>query len=577
VTKSKIALKPYLDKIAGYCSTLSNQELTDILICLAGDVPTSGRVNFLEKIESYLPGRRPAVIPDTDAVEQILYGIEALKESIEERIRSIEDGSYWDDLDVWGDDGYDEEEPDYISEDQGEELGSFFDDAERLFLDDRLEDARKVYEALFNLIDVIKEEAYFSPPDEVDIREARARYCRCVYETANMDKGLNEFIRAMEVDVSNLYNENEYDEDYPLMQDVIDAKPGEMEGLESFFSAWKKALTKRGTKGRPAGLLLEAVHRLEGISGVSRLAKEWKNRQPQGYLFWLNILKKDNDQKGIIRVSIEGLKALKEGKPRERVAEFMIDAAKELNDAHHILLGKRERFFSYISDQNLLDLVDEATAQDKRDGELDAIIKFFEGRKAIDQGKELYARALLMSGNLNSAFVLAKNERGVGWSSGNNAGVVFGAILSVLADHSEKAGTIKTLLRDYANKRAIYSEKFSTDDCKGTSFYDEIIKGLTQIKEIKLQAAEYLSWAEKMGKSRIEHIVSNKHRRAYERAAQVLGSLAEAYMAMGQKSKAVKILHVYYNEKYNRFSAFRKEVKAVVKASDLLRNAGFLK
>jgi len=577
VNKPKIALKPYLDTIAGYCSTLSNQELTDILLCLAGDVPTSGRVNFLEKIESYLPGRRPAVIPDTDPVEQILDDIEALKESIEERIRSIEDGSYWDDPDIWGDDGYDEEEPDYISEDQGEELGSFFDDAERLFLDDRLEDARKVYGVLFNLIHDIKEEAYFSPPDEVDIREARARYCRCVYETANMDKGLNEFIRAMEVDVSNLYNENEYDEDYPLMQDVIDAKPGEMEGLESFFSAWKKALTKRGTKGRPAGLLLEAVHRLEGISGVSRLAKEWKNRQPQGYLFWLNILKKDNDQKGIIRVSIEGLKALKEGKPRERVAEFMIDAAKELNDAHHILLGKRERFFSYISDQNLLDLVDEATAQDKRDGELDAIIKFFEGRKAIDQGKELYARALLMSGNLNSAFVLAKNERGVGWSSGNNAGVVFGAILSVLADHSEKAGTIKTLLRDYANKRAIYSEKFSTDDCKGTSFYDEIIKGLTQIKEIKLQAAEYLSWAEKMGKSRIEHIVSNKHRRAYERAAQVLGSLAEAYMAMGQKSKAVKILHVYYNEKYNRFSAFRKEVKAVVKASDLLRNAGFLK
>ena len=30
---------------------------------------------------------------------------------------------------------------------------------------------------------------------------------------------------------------------------------------------------------------------------------------------------------------------------------------------------------------------------------------------------------------------------------------------------------------------------------------------------------------------------------AYERAAQVLGSLAETYAAMGQKNKAVKILH----------------------------------
>ncbi len=58
-------------------------------------------------------------------------------------------------------------------------------------------------------------------------------------------------------------------------------------------------------------MLLEAVNRLEGISGVSRLARRWENTQPQGYLFWLNILKKENDQKGIIRVSTEGLKALK--------------------------------------------------------------------------------------------------------------------------------------------------------------------------------------------------------------------------------------------------------------------------
>ena len=335
-------------------------------------------------------------------------------------------------------------------------------------------------------------------------------------------------------------------------------------------------MTKRGTKGRPSGLLLEAVNRLEGINGVSRLAKKWKNSQPQGYLFWLNILKRENDQKGIIRVSAEGLTAIKQGRSRERVAEFMIHAAKELNDARHILLGKRERFFSFMNYQNLLDLVDEATTQGKRDSELDAVIKFFKARKAIDEEKELYTKTLLMAGNLNSALALAKKEKSVGWSYGSNAGVVFGSVLSVLAGHSEKAGTLKTLLRDYANKRSVYSERFSIDNGKSTSFYDEIIKGLKQNKETKAQTAEYLSWAEKIGKKRIEHIVSNKHRRAYERAAQVLGSLAEAYAATGNKSKAIKILHKYYNEKYYRFSAFRREVKAVVMDSDILRDTGFL-
>jgi hypothetical protein len=38
VEKSKIALKPYLDTITGYCSTLSNEELADIIISLAKDV-----------------------------------------------------------------------------------------------------------------------------------------------------------------------------------------------------------------------------------------------------------------------------------------------------------------------------------------------------------------------------------------------------------------------------------------------------------------------------------------------------------------------------------------------------------
>ena len=40
--KSKIALKPYLQTIAEYCDTLSNEELADIIIGLAKDVPTSG-------------------------------------------------------------------------------------------------------------------------------------------------------------------------------------------------------------------------------------------------------------------------------------------------------------------------------------------------------------------------------------------------------------------------------------------------------------------------------------------------------------------------------------------------------
>jgi tetratricopeptide (TPR) repeat protein len=577
IKKSKIALKPYLDSIFGYCDTLSKEELTKIIIDMAKDVSTSGRVVFLEKLESFLTDGKKVMAPDTESVDQVLDAIEALRESIQERIQSIEDGSYWDEIDDWRNVGYDDEEPDYISDDDAGELESFFDEADSLFLEDNLEDARKVYGALFDLMDEIQEEAYFSPGYEVDLREARARYCRCVYETADAGKRLAEFVTAMEIDVFSPYNQNDYNEDYPMLQDVIDAKPGEMQGLEAFLPAWKKALSKRGTKARSAVLLLEVVNRLEGISGVSKLARKWKNSQPQGYLFWLNILKNENDQQAMVEVSKEGLKALKKGKSRERVAEFLIDAATNLKDAQHLLLGKRESFFSHMNDQNLLDLTEEALKQNSREKELDRVIQFFKARKSMDDDqKSLYIKTLLMSGKLNSAFAMAKKEKSVGWSYNSNAGVVFGSVLTVLAGHSEKSGTIKTLLKGYANKGSTYSDRISIEGGMGTSFYDEIIKGLKQKEETKSKASEYLSWAEKIGNGRIDHIVSNKHRNAYGRAAQVLGSLAETYASMGQKSKAVKILHKYYNEKYNRFSAFRREVKAVVMGSGLLRNSGFL-
>jgi hypothetical protein len=52
MNKTKIALKPYLDTINGYCDTLSHQALTKVIIGLAKDVSTSGRVTFLRKFES---------------------------------------------------------------------------------------------------------------------------------------------------------------------------------------------------------------------------------------------------------------------------------------------------------------------------------------------------------------------------------------------------------------------------------------------------------------------------------------------------------------------------------------------
>ena len=576
MSQNRIALKPYLEQIKEFCLPLSKEELTGVVVGLAKDVSTSERVGFLEKIKSVLPGRGPSEIPETPRIDEVLNEIQALRESMEERAESIEDGSYWDDPDVWEESGYDDEDPDYVSDEQMEDIAAFFAEAESFFMDGWLEDARQVYASLFDLVDYIERVTYFSSPEGLDIREARAIHSRCVFETVESSGRLAAFVESMAVNASSPYAEKTlYDEKYPLLQEVMDAREGRMEGIEAFLPEWKALLSRNETAARPAFLLLEAVHLTDGIDGVSKLARQWRNRQPRGYLFWLELLTKENKQPEIIRICREGLDALENGTFRERVAEFLIDAANEQKDRGLLLFGKRERFCSIGSDRNLLELVAEAARQNLRDEEIAEILKFFEKGGTADEKRILYTKVLLMAGKLEDAVSEAKNERGLGWSYGKG-GVVFGAVLRSLCRGSGKTPTIDKLLRDYANKIDAYSGRISIENGKTPTFFEEITKGLQQRKDIYSQAAECLSWAEKIGNSRIDGIVSNKHRGAYNRAAQILGALAETYIAMGNEKKALQVLSHYYHEKYNRFSAFRREVKSVVAGSAVLHRCGFL-
>ncbi|HKI49718.1 MAG TPA: hypothetical protein VKA69_10360 [Desulfobacteria bacterium] len=118
MTQNRIALKPYLEQIKEFCLPLSKEELTEVVAGLGKDVSTSERMGFLEKLESILPGHTPLKVPETVGIDDVLNDIQGLRESIEERVESIEDGSFWDDPDVYDEDGYDDEDPEYVSDEQ---------------------------------------------------------------------------------------------------------------------------------------------------------------------------------------------------------------------------------------------------------------------------------------------------------------------------------------------------------------------------------------------------------------------------------------------------------------------------
>ena len=567
----KLALKPYLETVREYCRGLSKEELIETLIELAQDEPVAKRADFLDRIRAFAPkstvGRERT---GKDFSESLLQQIEALGEDIEERIESIENGDYLDDRDHWGE-SYDEDAPEYVSPEQIEELENLFLETGGIFLDGRLEIACRLYRALFDLLDEKTEILGYLSVASTDFREERARYCRCVYETAHRKHRLESFLDAMKIDARvNCHRFDLSAEQYPMLQDVIDAKPGELADRETFLPAWEERLGFC-PGDRAAILRLEAMEKVRGIAGVSKLAREWMSAQPRGYLFWIQTLEKKKDWQGMLDACKEALDALPRGRFREQAAEYLTISASHLDRKECVMQGKRERFLSLPCEGNLLELIGEAEIQGVRLQELESAIASIDKFDEDHSPGDLHVKMMLMAGRLHDAFSRVHDAKCLGWSSGST-GVVFASILSVLTENSSKAAIIKILLEEYAERHDFHLYEDDDGEAKSGNVYKEILIGLKSFKLEKPEARKYGAWVDKIGRERIEAIVSGQHRGAYDRAARVLAGLAEYYLLSNEMDKARSLLHDFLFVKFPRHNAFKREVKAVTSGSTLIRD-----
>ncbi|MHC1729086.1 MAG: hypothetical protein AB9866_24335 [Syntrophobacteraceae bacterium] len=567
----KMSLKPYLEAVREHCSRLSKEELVETMLELAQEAPVRERADFLDKIRAFAP-KSTAERKKTgkDFEEALIERIAVLGEEIEERIESIESGSYYEDPLHWDEGGYDEDEPEYVTSEQIEELEDLFLETGGIFLDGRLETACLLYRALFYLLDKNGETAGYLSHESPDLREERARFCRCIYETVDPKKRVQSLLDGINIDSPvNSYRLDLPNERFPMLQDVIDARPGDLPDWEMFLTGWEKKLA-HAHGDRAALLRLEAIEKLEGIAGVSKLARKWKSDRQLGYLFWIQCLEKERNWRGMLDVCREALGALPKGHFREQAAEYLTLAATQLGEMESVLLGKRERFLSLPGESNLIELLSEAAKQNARACELDTVIASLEqDRPGKSEQGDLHVKVLLMAGALDKAFDEGRREKSIGWSYGN-AGVLFASILLALTGSSPKADLTRTLLHDYACRHDFFDDE--EDDLNADGAYEEILIGLSSVKVSQADARKYEDWADKICRARIEGIVGGKHRGAYDRAARALGALTEYYILANQKEKARSLLHEFVSVKFPRHNAFRREVKNVVSGSPLIKD-----
>lgn len=549
---------PYLEAIEKHCSKLTKTQLLASILNIAKTVPQAKRVEFLEQLTQNLENNS---VVDTISQETLIQQIRNLRTEVEERMAAIEDGSYYEEHPEEYYDEYSEEPPECITEEQKEALEEFFQQTEALFVSNQLEAAKAAFDELF-AFDF--EYLYLG----IDLRETRARYCRCIYEICLPEQRIINILAVIAPNEKIQLSQSLFDGNYPFLQDIINTRSSDLPDLEKFLPEWEQALATIDAE-RANLLRLEAIEFMHGLEGVAKQAQS--KQQPLSYLYWIEKLIKKKAWAEVASVAQEALEVLSQSDYRVSVAESLILAGKNQDDLGLVLKGKQEKFFSHPDDSTLLHWINEAETQKARTEALKQASKFLYQNRELSN---LYIKVSLMAGEIDKAFVRVSKVKAFGWSHDQNStGIVFAAILIALLPKKQHPTPLHQAILEYYSR----SYSYETDpEEPGTSLVAQMIQGLRGRQWPTTQRKVWLEWAETIGKQRIEHIVSNKYRKAYQRAAEILGALAEYFILSGKPDYGISIIVDYRDVEFHRYHAFRREVDKVVTNSTCLRDKGIV-
>lgn len=566
---SKIALKQFLESVEATCARFSKEELTQLILSFAHDISIAERIDFLKKIQNHAKGEESEPGEGENHLEEVICNIQDLREEIDERIQSINDGSFFEEYDEWS--SYYEDGPDLVSEEQIDSLEQFFTEAKFAFFDNALEDAEAIYSELFQLIDEFEEVEDYCGDDTIDFREERARYCRTIYEIEKPENRVEKVLKAIKPESGTSMFRLDFEEErMPFLEDVKNTLMEEPEGWKEFLPAWRDALGQLSSE-RSRILLLEAQKWLEGVEGVRQLAMKWKEEEPRGYLFLIQQLIKAGEWKEAFDVGREALEKLPPSFLRKQVSEYVIQVSEKMDDDTGKLIGKREQFFSSPRESELLCLIEEAGKQSRRDEELKEVLHFFQNRQTGDF-RFLYIKSLLMAGDFHKAFHLGRDIKAYGWSY-NESGIIVGVSMMALTSSSEQGGTINKLVKYYIDHQDPFGLYGTIEaDEPEITIHAELLHGMRTVKLNDMERKSTLEWVIRISRERVDYIVSGKFRKSYSKAALVLGALAETLILLEKKEEAEALIQEYCQGKFSRYSAFRREVQDVFEEAPLLQS-----
>lgn len=561
-------MKPFLAALEQRLKTLTKPELQKYLLDYGRSLPSGKRRDFLEIFS-------PEKEKDAKGDDRTLLS------DIAAFISVLEAGEYFYD---WGWDDTLLEERSFGDESWADEMDSLFKRADRAYINGNKEDARQAYERLFAAFSLDEEAGYFCGPDppqymlSIDLSESKARYFRTVYENCKPNKRASELFSFMKG--LTYYGGSEIG-----LQGMIEVDPDPLPGFDVFISSWLNFLKKQKSEDSPLGgrdmlrdyLLREAVILSDGVKGLAALGRKEGADHPEIFFDLISILDDKGEIRECIRVAQEGVTCIRDKWKKAELADLLACFAERTDEKSILLKARKEAWRACPTIRRLMLLFADAEKLKK-----DPFGIVAQEYKAVESGELkvngcLHAILRILSGDYSEVIKTCKKIKPLGWSSDadNPGNAIFPFLLIMGSSLSAPPDT--GILRDWLDivdeLEDDIMEKLSMDT---HDTFDMIQKEEDQLKLGRLlfsvqerypisseMRKNFLNEAKKAAVKRIRAIVSNKYRRAYERAAYVLAGYTEALCIAGREDDAVKYVENMRAE-FPRHTAFQREVDRLV-------------
>lgn len=532
-----MALGPFLRQVQALAAALPETLLHARLLQLAGRLPPRERAPFLAALAGDTPPADPSLAADVDAFLARLEAGHYFREWSFHENRALGDESW------------------------APELDALFSRASALYVAGALDVAAECYGRLLRAFLLEGEGEVFcgaKPAQEMlstDLDEAKARYLRARYERAPLDQRAPLLAHELE----SLAHVGSWRLGLGALQDAALAP---LPALDAFLPRWLEQLRITPREGRANSypledlrrlLLREAVELWGGAAGLKALAREEGAWHPEAYGAWIDHLRREGDRAAAISAAREGLLRVEEPAERAALADRLALFAREANDDALLREALRGAFRAAPSAARLARLL---LASPPGDRALAASLELEEARRREDPLPESLLVCLeLLRGELRASLHALQAASPLGWSRTEHPGrILVPALLLAGCQHAAPPArsALARLWRDADREPG----ETPAPDASLARLLQEALASLSLPPDV---ARELLDACARTAERRARAIISNKHRRAYARAATVIAACAESYRLAKLEEEAARFVQ-HLREELRRHHSFLEEL-----------------